>query len=134
MRVCMTGRPTKFSETLAAELLRRLMVGESLRQICVDDAMPARSTIYLWLAENPSFSDQYARAREIQADHIFDEMFDIADRDDAEGVSRDRLRIDTRKWALARMMPKKYGDKLEVEHGVTDKLSELLDNRRQRAE
>ena len=75
--------------------------------------------------------DQYAKARELQADTIFDEMFDIADDgsndwmlkksgDDEievlnhEHVQRSRLRIDTRKWALARMAPKKYGEKLET--------------------
>ena len=75
--------------------------------------------------------DQYAQAREFQADTIFDEMFDIADdasndwmlrkqgEDDIEvinheHVQRSKLRIDTRKWALARMAPKKYGEKIET--------------------
>ena len=57
----------------------------------------------------------YARAREAQADRIFKECLEIADRnkdseESATRVHRDRLRIDTRKWAAARLAPKKYGD------------------------
>ena len=124
-----TGRPSKFTEEVATTILARVMAGESLRSVCRDEAMPARSTVHLWLAANPSFSDQYVRACDVRADEVFDEMFDIADdarndwmcrnhgEDDpgwvvnGEHVQRSRLRIDARKWALARMNPKKYGEK-----------------------
>ncbi len=128
-----TGRPTTFSQETANKILVRVMAGESLRSICRDEAMPARSTVHLWLASRADFSDQYARACDVRADEVFDEMFEIADdatndwmerkgEDDACGwqvngdaVQRSRLRIDTRKWALARMNPKKYGDKITNE-------------------
>lgn len=120
-----------FTQAVADEICERLMHGETLRQIVLDDAMPARATVHRWLASMESFRDQYAQAREYQADTIFDEMFDIADdgtndwmlrkqgEDDIEVVNhehiqRSKLRIDTRKWALARMSPKKYGDKVET--------------------
>jgi hypothetical protein len=127
-----TGRPTTFTPELASTIATRIMAGESLRAICRDEAMPARSTVHLWIATNSSFSDQYARACEIRAEELFDEMFDIADNaqndwmvkhgdDDAgwiangDNVQRARLRIDTRKWALARMNSKKFGDKVTQE-------------------
>jgi hypothetical protein len=126
------GRPTIFSAELAAMITTRIMAGESLRAICRDEAMPARSTVHLWIATNPSFSDHYARACEIRAEELFDEMFDIADdatndwmarhgEDDAgwqvngDNIQRARLRIDTRKWALARMNSKRFGDKVTQE-------------------
>ena len=126
------GRPTIFTPELAATITTRLMAGESLRSICRDEAMPARSTVHLWIATNNSFSDQYARACEIRAEELFDEMFDIADNaqndwmarhgeDDAgwqvngDNIQRARLRVDTRKWALARMNSKKFGDKVTQE-------------------
>lgn len=103
------------------------MAGESLRSICRDDSMPARSTVHLWLAKDKGFSDHYARACDVRAEEVFDEMFEIADdatndfmaqgedgawKVNGENVQRSRLRIDTRKWALARMNPKKYGEKI----------------------
>lgn len=130
-----SGRPTKFNDKIAADICYRLMEGQTLREICRRDDMPARSSVHKWLAENPSFSDQYAQAREFQADYLFEEMFEIADdasndymvrqgEEDGEvslnpeHVQRSRLRIDTRKWALARMAPKKYGEKLSVDATV----------------
>lgn len=105
--------------------------------------MPNEQTFYAWLnkAENESSGDsdlakKYARAREAQADAIFDECLSIADdaendymvRENADGsmvevvnsenVQRSRLRIDTRKWMAGKLRPKKYGDKLEVEGNI----------------
>lgn len=127
------GRPSIYSEAVAEEILTRMMRGESLRQICRDDHLPNRATIYEWLAnvEHKSFADRYARAREVRADEIFDEMEEIADDgsndfmlrkqgdDDVEVVNhehiqRSKLRIDTRKWQLAKMLPNRYGEKVET--------------------
>ncbi len=67
----------------------RLLDGESLRSICTDDAMPARSTVLYWLAgawpegdPRREFLGQYARAREAQAELYADDIIDIADADD----------------------------------------------------
>ncbi len=127
------GRPSIYSEDIATAILSRMMKGDSLRQICRDDDMPNRSTIYEWLAnvEYKSFSDRYARAREVRADEIFDQMEEIADDgsndwttrksgDDEievvnhEHIQRSKLRIDTRKWQLAKMLPSRYGEKVET--------------------
>lgn len=102
--------------------------------------MPTQTTVFRWLADDrfADFREQYARAREAQAEAIFDEMLDIADdatndfmerkSEKGEGwelngehVQRTRLRLDTRKWMAARLAPKKYGDKVDVAHsgGVT---------------
>lgn len=113
-------------------ILQRIWDGELLRSICRDNAMPARSTVHLWLANIEGFSDQYARACEIRADVYADQILEIADdasRDwvtkknpdgstyqvfDGEHVQRARLRIDSRKWLMSKMAPKKYGDRIEV--------------------
>lgn len=119
-----------------AAILTRIVEGESVRSIARDPEMPAMSTIFKELAENAAFSEQYARACEMRADAMFEEMFEIADdgqndwmvvngqgednsgwRVNGEHVQRSRLRVDTRKWALARMNPKKYGEKLDLNHG-----------------
>ena len=72
--------------------------------------------MYTWLRENEDFLERYARAREAQADKLFKESLEIADKATPENVSVARLQVDTRKWAAARLAPKKYGDR--VEHDV----------------
>jgi hypothetical protein len=62
------------------------------------------------------FLERYARAREAQADKLFKECLTIADAARPEDVNVARLRVDTRKWAAARLAPKKYGDR--VSHNV----------------
>ncbi|MEW9535699.1 terminase small subunit protein [Agrobacterium radiobacter] len=125
---------TTYSEEMALIICERLADGESLKAICEDDDMPARSTVFKWLTESETFSDMYARAREEQADAIFDEILNIADdgrndwmerrgEEDAgwvtngENIQRAKLRIDARKWMAGKLRPKKYGEKLELEHG-----------------
>jgi hypothetical protein len=66
-------------------------------------------------------SKRYARACEMRAEVIASETIDISDSVKGTDVNRDRLRVDTRKWLLAKLHPKKYGDKLDIEHsgGIT---------------
>ena len=130
----MAGRPTVFTEELASHICEGIADGKSLRSIVSnDDGMPARSTIFRWLASDKLFQDQYAKAREAQADVLFEEILDIADEaqtttkvigqgEDAEevitydsvAVARNRLRVDARKWMAGKLRPKKYGEKLEL--------------------
>lgn len=131
-----TGRPSDFTPEIANEICERLAKGESLRTICAGDAhtegafMPGRSTVMRWLNENEDFRDQYAHAREVQADHYAEEIISIADCTDVSpnpfdgpGVpavrdpQRDRLRIDARKWYASKLAPKKYGDKVALTGG-----------------
>lgn len=65
------------------------------------------------------FTEQYTRAREAQAEFYADQIVDIADgvlpaRGDVD-VQRDRLRVESRKWVAAKLLPKKYGDKITQE-------------------
>jgi hypothetical protein len=122
-------RPTDFSDELAATICERLANGETLRQLCLDEAMPGRSTVYRWLEAHEGFRDQYARVCELRADAWADELLEIADETafdtkrndrgdvsaDSEWISRSKLRVDARKWLMARAAPKKYGDKVTTE-------------------
>nr|WP_284271473.1 terminase small subunit protein [Mycoavidus cysteinexigens] len=103
------------------------MVGQSLRSICAQKNMPYQATVYRWLTQSESFRDQYARAREVQADTLADEVLDIADdatqdmqvdeqgheRVRHEAVQRSKLRVDARKWLAGQLAPKKYGDRIQ---------------------
>lgn len=124
------GRPSDYNAKITESICERLSLGESLREICSSEDMPSKTTVMRWLNAKPEFRDQYARAREAQAEHWADEIIEIADdgtndwterqnKDgstydavDNEVINRSRLRVDTRKWLMARMAPKKYGDKV----------------------
>ncbi len=108
------GRPTKYTQELADRICERLALGESMRTVCREEGMPVMSTIFKWLRENELFSEQYARAKQESADAMSEELLEIADNPSNEDVNRDRLRVDARKWLMAKMKPKKYGDKMDV--------------------
>jgi hypothetical protein len=125
-----TGRPSKYSDKLIAEICDRIADGESLRKICGEDRMPDKATVFRWLKESSAFREQYSRAREYQADALIDEILGIADdsRNDFytdgdgkrhvnyENIARSKLRIAARQWVAERLAPKKYGAKLDVAH------------------
>lgn len=107
-------RPTIFSQELADEICHRVAMGESLNRICKDHKMPCRKTVHLWLLdpEKESFLHNYKISENIRADELFDEIEEIADNTEGD-VQRDRLRADVRKWYLSKVMPKKFGDKMD---------------------
>lgn len=135
------GRPAAYSELVAAKLCGYVAEGLSLRNACKQPGMPSTATVMRWLADDSraEFREQYACAREAQADLLAEQILDIADEectmvradkhgsndDDGEGhtevvfdstaVARNRLRVDARKWLASKMAPKKYGDKLQTE-------------------
>ena len=107
-----------------------IMEGYTLRQISETKGMPNKSTICRWLAsDNKEFQDQYAHAKEFQADMMAEEIIDIADdgandweeRESKNGntfialngehFGRSKIRIEARKWLMGKMKPKKYGDR-----------------------
>ena len=122
------GRPSDYNAEIAETICDRLVDGESLRAICADPAMPARATVFRWLARNQEFRRSYAFARQCHAEDFAFESLEIADdssRDyvkktgvdgkvtwvfDKENFARQRLRIKARKMILARMAPRKYGN------------------------
>ena len=124
----MTGRPSQFTQETADAICERLADGESLRAICETDGMPAESTVRSWALDDVNgFATQYARARELGYELLADEILTISDdgRNDTyqtdngettnhDVIARSRLRVDSRKWMLSKMLPKVYGDKLAV--------------------
>ena len=112
-------RVSEFSQSVADDICDRLAEGESLRAICRDDHMPAISTVFKWLGkpENAPFVEQYARAREEQAENDADKVTDLGDRCAAGLIEPQaaRVAIDAAKWSAGKRLPKKYGDKIQQE-------------------
>ncbi|MGO6819422.1 terminase small subunit protein [Rhizobium leguminosarum] len=115
-----------------------------------DGLQPAMSSVLSWLADDDKagFRAKYAMAREIQADGFVDEMVEIADdraddwiekknasgettgwQENGEAIRRSQLRIATRQWVAEKLKPKKYGSKVEPDHGVVaSEVSQLLED------
>lgn len=110
----MRGRPSTYTEEIAAAILDRLEQGESLLSICRTEGMPPENTVRRWVTEDrEGFSAKYARSRDIGLDHQADRIIEIADTE--EDPARARVMIDARKWHLSKMAPKRYGEKLTTE-------------------
>jgi hypothetical protein len=107
------GRPSLFTPALAEAICDRLADGESLRTICRDAAMPYRATVRDWLARDPAFAAQYARARSEQAHALAELAVEIVL--SATDPQKDRLAFDALRWYAGKLAPKVYGERLEVE-------------------
>lgn len=124
------GRPTDYNETIAALICERVATHtHGLERLCnMYEDLPVKSTVNLWRYRHPEFSTQYAQAKLMQADLLAEECLEIADDDsrdikvnhetgdeylNTEFVARARLRIDTRKWLAAKLLPKQYGKAAE---------------------
>jgi hypothetical protein len=134
------GRPSLFTQELADKICEELAMGYSLRTVCKADEMPSVATVFNWFRTHEDFLEQYTRAKQEAADAMAEDILDIADdasndwmirhgkdEDEAyqlngEHLQRSRLRIDTRKFLMAKMKPKRYGEKLDLTTGG-DKLN-----------
>lgn len=125
------GRPAIYSQELADKVCERIAEGKSMRTVCALDDMPGMSTVFRWFREHPEFREQYARATEERTEAMSEDILDIADDgsndlmtiqkgnqtyeiENKEVTNRSRLRVDTRKWLMSKMKPKKYGDRVDV--------------------
>jgi len=137
------GRPTTFTQKLADKICAELAMGKSLRTVCSQDGTPGLETIFGWLRTNTEFAEQYARAKQESADAMADEILDISDDghndwmlkrfadqeawvQNGEALQRSRLRVDTRKFLMAKMKPKKYGEKLDLTTNGKDLQTPIL--------
>lgn len=104
---------------------------EGAQKIAESIGIP-KTTLWRMLEEDLELRGRYARAKEMQADFLVQEMLDIADDstndteiknfgdstvevENKEWTNRSRLRVDTRKWIASKLFPKKYGDKIGLD-------------------
>jgi len=135
------GRPSEYTPETAEAICIRLASGESLRTVCADADMPDKTTVLRWLARNEEFRIQYARSKEESAEAVAEQYFDILDELppakadgslDSAAVMWAKNRADARKWYLSKIMPKKYGDKVQTEHSGSIQLTEMTDDELER--
>ena len=121
------GRPSTYTEEMGNLICDKLTEGMSVRKLCKMDGFPNPSTIYVWIDRFPEFAERYARARETATEDMLEDILEIAD-DPTIDTQEKRVRIDTRKWAMGKLKPKKYGEKTTHEVGNKDGETLKVDN------
>jgi hypothetical protein len=112
-----------YTQAIADEICDRLADGESLNEICKTPGMPTDQTVLNWVDEDRGgLGRKYARARSRGYEKLANEVLLISDAP-CEGpngyadnalVQKQRLQVESRKWMLSKMLPKIYGDKIEL--------------------
>lgn len=131
------ARPTEYTEEIGCLICEKLSEGTPLTKVCKEEGLPSQSSVYRWLPLHEDFRLRYQAARADQAHAWFAEMIEIADdasgdfiedKDgktlvDHENINRARLRVDARKFAVSRLLPSVYGEKLGI--GAAEGLAPL---------
>lgn len=100
---------------------------KSLRSICEENDFPGRHIIYGWVLDFPEFAIQFTRAKELQMHSYADDIIRISDTE--PDTMRARVQIDSRKWIASRLLPKVYGEHLQVDQNTTitdDRLTDVM--------
>lgn len=146
-------RPIKYSELIAARVCEMAAEGKSLRAICDADGMPTESRVMGWVMypdrySTHDFSQRFTDSRRIgwmlMGEQIIDQADDssqdivektvitrsgqaiVVKSDNPMALARAKLSIETKKWVLSKVLPNVYGDKLKVEHDISDDLAARL--------
>lgn len=115
-------------ENIFNSIIENIEQGDSLRTVLKKGNNPSSRTFYKWLDSDEDKVKQYARACEVRAEDIFEDILSIADDQtgdkttlpdgrevfNGEFAARSRIKIDARKWVLSKMNPKKYGEKIDL--------------------
>lgn len=140
-----------YSEKQKTDILnkvcKRIIEGEAVRNILKEKDMPDFTTWLKWMKDEEK-AKQYAHAMELRAEHMFEEILKIADtpqdgitiKETERGteitkgdmIQHRRLQIDARKFMLAKMMPKKYGDRIDLNAINTNLNVEVSDEQREK--
>lgn len=133
------ARTNLYTPEIAAAICTDIAIGHTVAQAAGNAGIDP-NTIYAWRLQHADFGEIFARAKAAQMDYFAEEIIEIADdglndwmqREARNGsitvlndehVQRSRLRIDTRKWLMARMAPRRYGDRVALTDGSDDPLA-----------
>jgi hypothetical protein len=106
-----------FDEQKAEQICARLSQEPISLQAVLREQGPSNAEFYRWLAENPTFRENYARAREAQADVDADTIADVRAQMLRFEITPEQARvaIDSLKWSAGKRKPKVYGDRVQVD-------------------
>jgi hypothetical protein len=124
-----TGRPSSYSDDIAARICDAISDGALLATVCEAPDMPSKTTVHRWRNDRPDFRAAYARAREAWSEHYAELIVKIsmdASNDflwDKNGnpiginypnVQRATLAVNTFKWLVGKYAPRTYGESPEI--------------------
>ena len=109
---------SEYSDAMADRICKAVAVSKDGLRITLasDPELPPLSTVQAWMRKHAYFQSAYAHAKIDQLQAMAEDIVDIAN-DDSLDANDKRIRIDTRKWLLSKLMSKTYGDKLDVTSG-----------------
>ena len=108
-----SGAPSLYTPQVVNKLLDYIVRGYSSLEIAQKDGMPNLSTIYKWANKYPEFERQYTLAKQLQME-TFGEMLITIPIIHKDNPTVSKNLSDNLKWLMARIAPKKYGDKVNV--------------------
>lgn len=137
------GRPTHYSAVLGQEICDAIASSsKGTKRLCTDNPhWPCQDTLFTWLKKYPEFSEQYAQAKICQIELLVDEILEISDDASQDqyvnelgalvsnppAINRARLKVDSRKWLASKLVPKVYGNKIDIEgdNSMSEELRQL---------
>ncbi|WP_115701839.1 hypothetical protein [Legionella sainthelensi] len=140
------GRPTKYNIKLAQEICDTIAsTSKGTKKLCLEHPhWPCQDTLFAWLKKYPEFAEQYAQAKVSQIELLVDEILEISDDTsqdqyvnelgtlvpNPQAIYRARLKVDTRKWLASKLVPKVYGNKIDIEsdNSMSEELRKLSAN------
>ena len=123
------GRPTILTPELQEAILLQYAKGRSIADMCKDDGMPDRVTLWRWRRENDDFAAAFTRAREANAETIEDEMASIERRVLSGEIEPQAANVvlSSQRWRARVLHPNRFGDKVAVDHSGSVGLSINID-------
>jgi hypothetical protein len=116
------AKPERDKDAICQAVLQGMRDGLSAFKACQAAGVP-QSTFNLWVDSDAKLAESYAHAREDLIERIASEVMELSDREvpetgdgkrDWQAIQQRKLQVDSRKWLLSKLAPKKYGDRLEL--------------------
>jgi hypothetical protein len=117
-----TAKPERDKDAICQAVLQGMRDGLSAFKACQAAGVP-QSTFNRWVDADAKLAEDYAHAREDLIERMANDVLELADSEvpetgdgkkDWQAIQKHKLQVDTRKWLLSKLAPKKYGEKLEV--------------------
>ncbi len=121
------GRPAVYSEEMADLICLRLSEGKSLKKSLSEIGVgaPSAATVFSWMKPDHPFLEKYARAKREGAEAMAEDIMDLSDgaidvirkgeeKKSGAYAQAIRVQVDTRKWLMSKLLPKKYSDHIDV--------------------
>ena len=107
-------------------ILAQIAQGHSLSTVLTQPGSPSYSWAKAQLRQDAALQARYHEAQQDRADRLADDLVALADSqppDHLDGPARHawvaqlRIQVDARKWTAAKLRPKLYSDRVEIDVG-----------------